>query len=122
MVEYYKNLKKTKKDYNQQGFFHTGDIYQFTKDGIIQIINCKKNLVKLKGGEYTDTLCAIANGVLDSFLVVVITNNCALEQWAKSQGILYNSVDKLAKKEEVQKEAIKSIVAKSKKVGLTNLG
>ena len=33
-------------------YFHTGDIGQFTKKGQLQIIDRKKDLVKLQFGEY----------------------------------------------------------------------
>jgi long-subunit acyl-CoA synthetase (AMP-forming) len=34
------------------GFFATGDVGEWTPDGNLKIIDRKKNLVKLKGGEY----------------------------------------------------------------------
>jgi len=34
------------------GWFYTGDVGQFMEDGSIRIVDRKKNLVKLKGGEY----------------------------------------------------------------------
>ena len=43
---------KTKENFDSDGFFHTGDIGQFMSDGSIRIVDRKKNLVKLKGGEY----------------------------------------------------------------------
>jgi long-chain acyl-CoA synthetase len=38
--------------YRKDGWFLTGDIGQFASDGSLQIVDRKKNLVKLKGGEY----------------------------------------------------------------------
>ena len=49
---YYMMPDKTKEDFDEDGWFHTGDIGQFTADGAVQIVDRKKNLVKLKGGEY----------------------------------------------------------------------
>ena len=34
------------------GYFATGDVGEWTPDGNLKIIDRKKNLVKLKGGEY----------------------------------------------------------------------
>jgi long-chain acyl-CoA synthetase len=50
---YYKLPDKAKEEFDADGWFHTGYIGQFTADGAIQqIVHRKKNLVKLKGGEY----------------------------------------------------------------------
>jgi long-chain acyl-CoA synthetase len=49
---YYQMPEKTKEEFDEEGWFHTGDIGQFTEDGVVEIIDRKKNLVKLKGGEY----------------------------------------------------------------------
>merc|ERR1712157_302332 len=49
---YYMMPDKTKEVFEDDGFFHTGDIGQFMDDGSIKIVDRKKNLVKLKGGEY----------------------------------------------------------------------
>lgn len=42
----------TAEAFDADGWFHTGDIGQFMSDGSIKIVDRKKNLVKLKGGEY----------------------------------------------------------------------
>lgn len=49
---YYMMPDKTKEVYDEDGFFHTGDIGQFAEDGSLKIVDRVKNLVKLKGGEY----------------------------------------------------------------------
>lgn len=58
----------TKEAFTDDGWFMTGDIAQWNKDGTLSVIDRKKNLVKLAGGEY------IALERLESvlpFLVVV---------------------------------------------------
>jgi len=49
---YYKKADKTAEEFDEHGFFHTGDIGQLTAQGDLKIVDRKKNLVKLKGGEY----------------------------------------------------------------------
>jgi long-chain acyl-CoA synthetase len=49
---YYKMPEKTTEDFDAQGWFHTGDIGLMTPAGQLRIVDRKKNLVKLKGGEY----------------------------------------------------------------------
>ncbi|CAE7856624.1 LACS6, partial [Symbiodinium necroappetens] len=49
---YYKLPDKTAEDFDKDGWFHTGDIGLITPAGQVKIIDRKKNLVKLKGGEY----------------------------------------------------------------------
>ena len=48
-------VAKNKEDFVTEGgmrWFCTGDIGQFTKEGTLQIIDRKKDLVKLQMGEY----------------------------------------------------------------------
>ncbi|XP_069474249.1 fatty acid CoA ligase Acsl3 isoform X2 [Ambystoma mexicanum] len=53
---YYKNEEKTKADFTEnvdgERWFSTGDIGEFHQDGVLQIIDRKKDLVKLQAGEY----------------------------------------------------------------------
>ncbi|CDR37871.1 RHTO0S03e00496g1_1 [Rhodotorula toruloides] len=49
---YYKQDKLTKEAWTEDGWFKTGDVGQWNKDGTLSVIDRKKNLVKLAGGEY----------------------------------------------------------------------
>ena len=133
---YYKLPAKTKEEFDEEGFFHTGDIGQFTSDGSIQIIDRKKNLVKLKGGEYvaieametafvgspyTNATCVIANGDLDGPMAIVCADVETLEKWANDNSIAYDMVKELADKKEARQEVIKSMKSVGKLAGLTNL-
>ncbi len=52
LKEYYKNPKATKDVFTDDGYFRTGDIGEFTKDGYLKITDRKKDLIKTSGGKY----------------------------------------------------------------------
>lgn len=49
---YYKRPDLDKEAFTEDGWFKTGDVGQWNKDGTLSIIDRIKNLVKLQGGEY----------------------------------------------------------------------
>lgn len=49
---YYDNEEETKKAYTEDGYFQTGDIGEWTENGVLRIIDRRKNLVKTQNGEY----------------------------------------------------------------------
>ncbi|EGG11621.1 uncharacterized protein MELLADRAFT_102462 [Melampsora larici-populina 98AG31] len=49
---YFKREDVTKESITEDGWFKTGDIAQWNPDGTLAIIDRKKNLIKLAGGEY----------------------------------------------------------------------
>jgi len=53
---YYKNPKETAKSFIRHSdgkiWFHTGDIGVMEEDGVLKIVDRKKDLIKLQGGEY----------------------------------------------------------------------
>jgi len=126
---YFKMPEKTAEEYDKDGWFHSGDIGQFTADGVLQIVDRKKNLIKLKGGEYVaiepmeiafvqspfcQTVCVMADGNLDGPLAIVRTDNEALNEWAKA-----NNCD--MQSPEARKAVVKSMIKYGKEAGLTSL-
>jgi long-chain acyl-CoA synthetase len=49
---YYKNPEATRAAIDQQGWFHTGDLGEFTAEGFLKITGIKKDLFKLSTGKY----------------------------------------------------------------------
>ncbi|CAJ1966739.1 unnamed protein product [Cylindrotheca closterium] len=103
---YYMMPDKTKEVYSDDGWFATGDIGQFLSDGSIRIVDRKKNLVKLKSGEYVALekmemvygnssfvdavaggICCYADGDMDRPVALFQLSKPITMKWAKEIGI-----------------------------------
>jgi len=103
---YYMMEEKTKEDFDADGWFHTGDIGQFASDGSVQIVDRKKNLIKLKGGEYIAVenmemtygnsrfvdavgggICCYGDGDMDRPIALMQLNKVVVMNWAKENGV-----------------------------------
>ena len=103
---YYNMVDKTKEVYRDDGFFETGDIGQFMSDGSIRIVDRKKNLVKLKGGEYiamermemvygnstfvdaiAGGICCYGDGDMDRPIALMQLSQPVSMKWAKENGV-----------------------------------
>lgn len=96
------------------GYFHTGDIGEFDKEGFLRITDRKKDLIKTAGGKYVapqklETLLkaspyvsnVLIHGDQKKYIVCLITLNDTVKSWAKSQGIPFQSMKELSQTPEV---------------------
>ena len=101
-IGYYKNKEKTEEDfYEEDGtrWFRTGDIGLFEDDGVLKIIDRKKDLVKLQGGEYVsygkvesvlkthelvENICIHADPSKDFCIAIVVPNRNALQELSET--------------------------------------
>lgn len=101
---YYKQDNLTKEVFTDDGWFYTGDIGQIRDNGTIQIVDRKKNLVKLSAGEYIaleklesvygnsafvspNGIMVYANSEMDQPVALMIPQFTSVSHWAKSAGI-----------------------------------
>ena len=116
---YYMQKDKTDEEFDKDGWFHTGDIAIWLPNGMLKIVDRKKNLVKLKGGEYVAIesmeatyaesvfvnglnggIMCYADGDMDRPVAMVQVNDYELKKWADSMRISYSSVEELCKNPE----------------------
>ncbi|RVX22633.1 Long chain acyl-CoA synthetase 9, chloroplastic [Vitis vinifera] len=128
-VGYFKNEEKTNEVYkvDERGmrWFYTGDIGQFHADGCLEIIDRRKDIVKLQHGEYlslgkveaalivspyVDNIMLHANPFRNYCVALVVASQPAVEDWALKQGIAFIDFSDLCQKEETVKEVHASLV------------
>lgn len=134
---YFKNEEKTKEvfkvDERGMRWFYTGDIGQFHSDGCLEIIDRKKDIVKLQHGEYVSLgkveAAIVASPYVDNIMLhadpfhsfcvgVVVPSQPAVEGWASKQGITYSDFADLCGNDEVVKEVHASLVKAAKQARL----
>mmetsp|Transcript_20848 Transcript_20848/g.30557 ORF Transcript_20848/g.30557 Transcript_20848/m.30557 type:complete len:716 (+) Transcript_20848:45-2192(+) len=136
---YYMMQDKTKEVYRDDGFFATGDIGQFMDDGSLRIVDRKKNLVKLKGGEYiaiemmemsygnskfvdavAGGICCYGDGDMDRPVALMQLNEPVAMAWAKDNGVA-GDFETLKNSKELMAAVMTDMKNEHKKAGLSHL-
>lgn len=137
-VGYFKNEEKTNEVYkvDERGgmrWFYTGDVGRFHADGCLEIIDRKKDIVKLQHGEYVSLgkveSVLIASPYVENIMMhadpfhsycvaLVVGSEPALRDWAVKQGISFDDFSILCQKEETINEVHRSLVQEAKKARL----
>lgn len=134
---YFKNDGKTKEVYkvDERGmrWFYTGDIGQFHADGCLEIVDRKKDIVKLQHGEYVslgkveaalvvslyvDNLMIHADPFHSYCVAIVVASQHAVEEWASKKGVSFSDFAELCEREETIKEVHSSLVKAAKEARL----
>eukprot|EP00249_Psilotum_nudum_P022169 c28401_g1_i4 orf=467-2566(+) len=129
---YFKNEAKTNEVYkvDETGlrWFYSGDIGQFHPDGCLEIIDRKKDIVKLQHGEYVslgkvETALAGSPYVVNIMMhadpfhsypvALIVVSQPELEGWAQKEAVEYKDFKDLCEKE----LAVKEVLASLQKVG-----
>ncbi len=129
MMGYYDAPDKTAEVRDDDGWFHTGDIGEFTDDGFLRITDRKKALFKLSTGKYV-TPQPIENALMEDPLVeqaVVVGNSQkyasallfpnmeTLRNWAKSKDMDANMSDEVLLADPVVQSKFDELVAEANK-------
>lgn len=136
---YYMMKDKTKEEFREDGWFHTGDIGQFMSDGSLRIVDRKKNLVKLKGGEYIALekmemtygncefvdaigggICCYGDGDMDRPVALLQVSEIVAMKWAKANGVAGDFAT-LLKSKELNDAVLESMKLEHKKSDLSHL-
>lgn len=99
---YYKAQDKTDEVLTKDGWFHTGDIGEWQPNGVLKIIDRKKNIFKLAQGEYVavemiETILIRAKYIMQIFIhgdslkdylvAIVVPDAETVLPWAKANGL-----------------------------------
>uniref|UniRef100_A0A8C3AQN6 long-chain-fatty-acid--CoA ligase n=1 Tax=Cyclopterus lumpus TaxID=8103 RepID=A0A8C3AQN6_CYCLU len=110
-------------DEKGQRWFCTGDIGEIYPDGCLQIVDRKKDLVKLQAGEYVslgkvecalkncsiiDNICAYANSDQNYVISFVVPNQKRMTDLAKRRGIL-GEWEEICTHPDMEREVLKEI-------------
>ncbi|XP_045796845.1 long chain acyl-CoA synthetase 1-like isoform X3 [Trifolium pratense] len=101
-TSYHKNPELTRETI-KDGWFHTGDIGEMQPNGVVKIIDRKKNLIKLSQGEYialehlenvygitpiVEDVWVYGNSFKSVLVAVVVPNEDIAKKWSYSNGYM----------------------------------
>lgn len=132
-LEYYKNEKETKAAFID-GYFHTGDIGEWTENGNIKLIDRRKNLIKTLNGEYialeklessyrsnkyVGNICVYADEQHVKPIAIVMPNMSTITKLAEELGVEHH--EDISHDPEIKKAVEESIIKTGKESGLAGI-
>ena len=133
---YYKNDEETKAAYTDDGWFKTGDVGQWNPNGTLSVIDRKKNLVKLAGGEYialerletiyrssqyVQNIMIYATSEANKPMAVIFAHEANLKELHSLAGNDAGDFEAVCKNKAVRDAVLKDLNAVGKKAGLKPL-
>ena len=133
---YFKNEKETAESITDDGWFKTGDIGEFDRNGHLKIIDRKKNLVKTLNGEYialeklesvyrsapiVGNICVYAATDKNKPIAIIVPTEPALKKLASENKIEGNGVDDLVHNRQLNRVVLQELQAAGKKGGLQGI-
>ncbi|KAK3944879.1 acetyl-CoA synthetase-like protein [Diplogelasinospora grovesii] len=136
MEGYHQNDKETAEAMTADGWFRTGDIGEWDKNGHIKIIDRKKNLVKTLNGEYialeklesiyrsapvVANICVYADDSKAKPIAIIVPAEPALKNLAKSIGVDGQSLEELVHNKKVKAAVLKELQNAGRQGGLSGI-
>jgi long-chain acyl-CoA synthetase len=136
MEGYYQDEEQTKEALSPDGWFKTGDIGEWDKNGHLKIIDRKKNLVKTLNGEYialeklesvyrsatvVANICVYADQQRTKPVAIIVPAEPALKKLAERIGVQGNGIEDLVHKSQVQDEVLKELQQAGRQGGLSGI-
>ena len=100
-------LNSEESPFDEEGFYHTGDIGQLEGKGILRLIDRRKNVFKLSQGEFVaaqriesiyvsipiiQQICVYGNTLMDSILAIVVVDSIEIHKRAAVSGVSTESL------------------------------
>jgi long-chain acyl-CoA synthetase len=136
MEEYYKNEEETKAAFSDDGWFKTGDIGEWDKNGHLNIVDRKKNLIKTLNGEYialeklesvyrsatvVANICVYADQQKSKPVAIIVPAEPALKKLAASIGIKEGNLEELVHNTKLQGAVLKTLQDTGRAGGLSGI-
>jgi len=136
MDGYWDNEQETKDAIAEGGWFKTGDIGEFDKNGHLNIIDRKKNLVKTLNGEYialeklesvyraatvVANICVYADQQRTKPIAIIVPAEPALKKLAERIGVQGNGIEDLVHNEKIQDAVLKELQQAGRSGGLSGI-
>lgn len=136
MEGYYKNDKETAEAMTDDGWFKTGDIGEWDRNGHLKLIDRKKNLIKTLNGEYialeklesiyrsssvVANICVYADTSKAKPIAIIVPVEAALQKVASSVGVQGSTIEELVHNKKVQGAVLRELQAAGRIGGLTGI-
>ncbi|RFU23650.1 hypothetical protein B7463_g12688, partial [Scytalidium lignicola] len=136
MSGYYDNPKETEESLSPDGWFKTGDIGEWDKNGHLKIIDRKKNLVKTLNGEYialeklesiyraatvVANICVYADAQKTKPIAIIVPAEPALKKLAAKIGVEGTGLEDLVHNKKIQDAVLKELQQAGKAGGLSGI-
>jgi len=136
LTGYYENDKETAEALTEDGWFKTGDIGEWDKNGHLKIIDRKKNLVKTLNGEYialekleaiyrsapvVANICVYADVQQAKPIAIIVPAEPALKKLAASIGVEGEGLEVLVHNKKLQSAVLKELQTAGRAGGLSGI-